>query len=825
MFSRAWVVLSAFVMLAACSLKTGDAPVENDKLRFNTARFHCLSRMGENIDRYMQGELNRAEVEIFVDCIRNALKQFEFHARGQDPQGYAPMEIAEFLNKNFNSKLTEPLVNEVMVVKTLIVGGTANFITRREYADLVNFLDVIQEEAVNNLPYVRLYRIDINVNQFDRVDPALLRAGKSQLVSTVNRLAEYLGRSGKPYSFASFENLVREGKRFLDWSERDEDTWAPEDLSELMSRFKEVMVGPDRMKIASKDWQPFLTSIAGVYGAYLDFEYLIKTDDILYGDGLEHFIQLADDTLGLLKSAIDRQAKRVIEFSAIFGLIDILDKMKLIPLNIRGESLKPSLQYTIQHVLKDPLSAIDPQQVTGLNNSSLTEARKEFYNWAESQRFLNDLALEELRKKSKQAVISTTDAVPFFGSLLKDFDLTLFFGRSAPEFVDNNIQYLVTHVTPLFRVGDNKVWIVPEDRRESYDIRHGLHDLGRLNVIRAVVRQLIRGFATPDRVILMATNPAVTGVTEDELESFYQTARSLGEDLLFMDPRKDEVGRRIFKEGNIFTFVGNGVQEPHADLRHLLNFTEIVEVISFMWSGGQVRDALYDRIKDICKKETGYTPENDIQNFEKIDRACFYRHVSDGGHADFINLPYMRDYLERLSLAERRQFYSRLSEISRIPTQRGPEGCYDDLHIELSEIATFATVMHYVESIFTIYDRDQNGILNEREIMSAFPRFRGFLSQTIFERFGDRHSVRMLKAIFAFIVRERRLPTRFREKASIKIDSWSYSNDPDVVDAGIENMSVDRLGILEILVMLNEESNGPRNGEPPRPEVRTCLVH
>ncbi len=140
----------------------------------------------------------------------------------------------------------------------------------------------------------------------------------------------------------------------------------------------------------------------------------------------------------------------------------------------------------------------------------------------------------------------------------------------------------------------------------------------------------------------------------------------------------------------------------------------------------------------------------------------------------------------------------------------------------MAELATIATVAHYVESIFSIYDLNKDGRLSGFETMSAFPRFRGFLAQSIFEKYDEEYSVRRLKSIFAFLVRTKKFPEKIGEKSDILWESRHYSNDPDEIDEYLPEISIDRDGILAVLVMLNSSTTP---GEKNVPVINSCQAH
>src|SRR5690606_22850483 len=89
-----------------------------------------------------------------------------------------------------------------------------------------------------------------------------------------------------------------------------------------------------------------------------------------------------------------------------------------------------------------------------------------------------------------------------------------------------------------------------------------------------------------------------TGLTELEMQNFYDVMKNLGNDLQLMDPRGQDIGSRIFKEANLFTPSGNGLplQFNSAHPRDLMTHRESTEQILMVHSTGIIRDRLYNKL-------------------------------------------------------------------------------------------------------------------------------------------------------------------------------------------------------------------------------------
>src|SRR6185437_1726456 len=187
---------------------------------------------------------------------------------------------------------------------------------------------------------------------------------------------------------------------------------------------------------------------------------------------------------------------------------------------------------------------------TGLSRSQLGQLQNEFSLWADSQSYLSDRAKQSLGFNS----LLIPHALENFESQLKNFDLsTLIFNYADPR--GQEVEKIVNDIPPFFRDGDTRAYIMPRDDLRSYGVKYGMTDLTYMNTIHSLARLLVRGFASDDRISKLNGDWSQTGVTEAEMQMFYNTVHGLGEDLKFMYPKYGS-GSKSFIEGKLFTYAG-----------------------------------------------------------------------------------------------------------------------------------------------------------------------------------------------------------------------------------------------------------------------------
>jgi hypothetical protein len=262
------------------------------------------------------------------------------------------------------------------------------------------------------------------------------------------------------------------------------------------------------------------------------------------------------------------------------------------------------------------------------------------------------------------------------------------------------------------------------------------------------------------------------------------------------------VGYRFFREGNMFTFSGDGINPHKAGTSDdLLTLTESIEQLSLIYSGMSIRTKIFSMAQKVCQ---GRDRQYDIFGDPKIPADCLKKFMVDTGYKYFNNLPGLKTYTQRLTRASRAKFFDDIWSVSQ-------SECSDPQWVEFGEVVTFTTLMHYLEVVFIKYDHDQNEILDGAEVMRSFSRFSGFLDEAIATTHpGDHYSVSMQKGIFAYLVSKRKIPGNIMDLVKLKWWDFNYfDNDRhqfdkvEVEDISAPKMSVERSELMEVLGVLN----------------------
>ena len=807
------------------NLRVGDKSPAPGSIQIDLSKYSCMSEMGKRVDDYLSGRMSERDVHLFGGCLRTALHRFVDTVDGRSKGLYTPDELAIFLNKWYlhEQQLTPPFVREIMKVKVLALGGSIEQITDQEMNGLVDLITFIEAESIANLPYLDFYTQSPHLERA-KISRFELSNMRNQLRQTGQHIADRFRIQGQSYDMPSLERLLTEMHKFLRWEQIRPDNKTPEQIVNLFAAHKAIVTGQDSLTILPQDWVMLMDSAASLFGIWVDFQLQLKDLPLTYGAGLDSFVASINEAMALLGRVIDQNPSKLISFSATDKLFDALNDIQGLPSGVRVDSIKETYKFLIQKAFRNPVSTTRNEQVSGLSWQELNEIHAEFYLWAEGQQYLSDNARRSLGLKFG-AGDSLLDPI---AKALESFDFRQFIDRGVDQkdARSREIERIVHSVPAFFRVGDERAFIMPPQELGDAGVYDGIFDLTRLNIMRGLVRLLIRSAASDDRIVMMNKDWQHTGVTEDEMDEFFNKIRNLGIDLKLFDPRRAGVGRRSFVEGKLFTFAGNGINEPDAQNSHLLNFVQALDLLSTIWSGGKVRDMFYSDIGNLCRQEGFKDGPSDVFGVPMLDRKCFTSHFFNLKLAELDNLPHLRDDFLARKASEKKQITDALEVIGKSPTP-------DAKYIELGEIATMVTVLHYLEAIFTIYDGNHDNVLTDVEVMHSFKRFSGYLARQARATEHKDVSISLLKSIFAYLVEHQNLPTS-TDALTLYWNKYRYfDNDLNQYEPGesgqvstakTPTLRVDRVGllnVLKVLAMVNAQTaatNAAVVRREPRPE-------
>lgn len=147
-----------WVLFVGCA-KESEKPKTVEKLSTQSLSFPCFKNFSGTVDRFLNGDLPRDEIEAFWKCADKAITTFEDVAYGSQPGEYLASDLKKFLQDFFlqnDSQISDQLLLEAMKVKQLFLGGRTDMITRRELRETRSAITFFSELTVELGPQMGL---------------------------------------------------------------------------------------------------------------------------------------------------------------------------------------------------------------------------------------------------------------------------------------------------------------------------------------------------------------------------------------------------------------------------------------------------------------------------------------------------------------------------------------------------------------------------------------------------------------------------------------------------------------------------------------------
>lgn len=712
MFSRrsfqrsvSMVVMAQFLWLAACSVFLDEKRQEPQTIEMSNAKFVCLQSLPEELSKFIEGQVSNEGIHRGFKCAQDALIYFKDKTKGSKADRYTMEELRNFFGKYFLKKnnVTPAFASELFKLKKVFLGGSERFITKGEIQRLVELLELLKEQAIVVAPHMTTL-----VGQ--RKDPTWkdLDLATQRLHASLLLILKGVDLVNSDYSFADLKKFMDGLEDFISVTEPFYLTEKVSGSVPLVEAVKNVLIGETARLDSLQDWQVSLKTGMLMYKEALRYRYFLQDADIDSPAKVQALTLIANDGLQLLEESLSMQHQGSISFSSIDVLLDQLENRKLLPLGLSARAVKDIYKKVVLRIL-DPRRRGDSRGLLALERTHLMALKHELKIYQLHQNFIDEL------KFDRNASVS----VPQLKTAAKTY--------SASRFIENTLRVDSLEQDSLEESWQEGLLLLLKDRPVIFD-RLGREivsgtpqsylqtwgSLTRWNVMRALTRFLLLGYGQRK-----SSQMPLEEMIQPGLELWYKDFNLIGTELKAFDPRSANAGARSFKEANFFTYYGNGDS--------VMNFHETFDFVSLLVSGGMISSE--NLRQDILTTAMSGEPakncvlkDEDIFGYPLFKEICFKTNLRKNFGAYFGNLPGMVRQVQTMTEKEWNDFYFNLFSAARVSAPAGGL-------IETADIRTAVMMLHYVESLMSVYDLDQSGKLNIEELRRAAPRFLLFMKQ------------------------------------------------------------------------------------------------
>lgn len=681
-----------------CSEFLNGKKIDPEVIEFSDQRFVCLQTIPDQLEEFSLGIAEEQEIRQGFDCMAEALTYFNRKTYGSLPNAYTIEEMRRFFGKYFLKKnnVTAEFAAELMKIKRALLGGSIGHITKDEIVSLVELLRLMRDEAVELAPHVKvlLTQAEQKNTNWEQISSAI-----DQLRRSLKRLLEKTQIAKSDYSFDDVKNALSGLAEFIRGQEpfapyQKYSRWVP-----MVESVKIVLMGRRAQFVGVHQWSGALDTLLDLYELALKYHYVIGDFEFDEKSKLRQGLQFLHQGLKLLENSHQMKNIGRIPVEDLDNLIDkALPQMTNL---ISTRALKKSYKVVLLKIL-DPVRLGDSRSLMGLERKHLLSLERELNIFRLHQSFIDSLSWTEHDGFSQSQLVKA----------YKDFNAKMIIEKGLTEdaFEQKALHNAWSDIGALLDSPNMLVFDVSGHlviSRSSATVKQNWTSLTKFNLMRALARMLMLGYA--DNVSGKMT---AAGMSEAALVAWYDDFQELGLEIKAFDPRSANSGPRSFLEANFFTFSGNGDD--------LMNQSEAVEFVSTLFSAGL---ATSNKVAGHMKKAGCAVGDlKDVFGLPYYQQDCFQRQLQQHMSIYFANMPGMVHYVHSLNQAEWNQFFGFLLSASLVQGQKAGL-------IETANIRTMVTILHYIESVMVIYDRDRNSGLSVDEVYAAAPRFMSFFKK------------------------------------------------------------------------------------------------
>ncbi len=733
-----------------------------DPIIVNSPESACLQTFPSALQNFVEDQGSEEEYRAAWKCLRVNLKKFERTTKGEVEGLYSANEVKIFFNDYFlkETPVSDGLMEQLMKIKVMILGGTTEDLTRSEINRLLEFIADFENETSKLKGSMRLLLFKGENVTREQIDEA---QGKlNQIFTNLLKKTKLLSSF---YELRDLKALVHEIQPFLNKTDAFESylQWFS-----FIEAVKELFMGEKVRFISLGDWESALKWTTEGFFSTLEFNYFVAKVDYTVPKQWLTAMDWVSSLFDLVSTAPLMKDKSTLPVESIDNVIDRADELKLLPKLVPVPLLKQSYRKVLAYVIEGRQSShFDADNLLGFSKVHLKQLQAEFEVWRQSQTFLihsfgtvkegktfKQLAAEAVQYESPSVITSRERSLGLQKEVLQ---------RSWKEW-----KLILNSRYPLVWRDDQRLFIRAgfEDEKATYK------GLTLMNAIRSFSRMILNGYS--DR---HSPSPFENTITKERFADFENDFRALGETLGLLDSRFSDAATRTLNEANYFTYHGDG--------NSLLTAWELFEEFNMLFSGGSF---MANDMHAALVEKNCHIGEEDIFKKQVIKETCFQELVRKDFAKFAAHIPAMADFISKLPQADFEQFYSHILAVSRLPKSR-------ESFVEYAEIRTAAGALQYVEALFAVYDTNKNLRLSANEVRLAFPRFKEILTKISPAK--DKGAME----IFLFLLFKGKKPDPAGSFDGA-MESIGFYKDLKMNNLG----EIDRGHVLQVMVLIKEET-------------------
>ena len=335
------------VTFSSCSEFLKGKPAKQETMEIKSEELSCLKDMSVQFKKIIRAESTESEISETFKCLDQTLSQFQSRVEGRSrADSFTADELYIIFSKFHKSaEVSREAAKDLLVLKTALLGGSEELITKLEINDLKSYLIVIKQEIQKLVPYMKLYSFKKENGPFSRktIDTAF-----SQLRISLKVLlaASKMGKS--EYEFQDLKKLLVSLNVLQD---------EQKELFALAEKVKTLLVGTDPLK-NEEDYELAISNFTDVMALYSNVLYGDIQFEIKNQDQMNRTVEFVDQLISVLAGSVQFKNKSQIQISSIDPVVEsLLEKQQqFFPFTVESDTFKSFYKRLIIKVFGDQKS-------------------------------------------------------------------------------------------------------------------------------------------------------------------------------------------------------------------------------------------------------------------------------------------------------------------------------------------------------------------------------------------------------------------------------------------------------------------------------------
>lgn len=686
------LLISLVISLTGCGEFLKGKSKKQEIVKVEMVEEKCAQGLGQKISKIMSSESSQSEIDDVFSCIDSYLKKFHDKVDGESKANeYGAQDLSYIADRFFKDlDLDKKAIDEILKLKTVLVGGSSTILTKKEVSSLRKFIQVLKGEVTLLSSDLKVLNIKTESNQ-QGLEKYYSQQEIDQFLMNLNVSLKVLLANSKitdsEYSYQDFKNLLT-ALKVLD--EKNEKT------IKLLDSLKAVMTGQYVLK-TQLDFNEAINNLTDAAKIYLYSKYDHVKYDLTSISSVAGVVDFSEKVHSFLLNTIQFKRNNQISLNDIDHLLLSLFENDLLPFDVQFETFKNLYRTAIKRILSEN----SDKQIEFIQSEHLARYKKEIELIRLHLAFMKEL----FKAGNNYAIFEKNQIRLLFNDFIKNKSVAVvdkeyshaFKVEIINTFVDLNIDWYTTYPSII----KNKKYFI------STEINTYLNET-----------DFLRGFYTKmlSRLLLLGWGNAKSiaryknsFLTVKQMMLFKKEFRPIAIEMKLMDPRSKSDGSDDFLEANLFTFSSNGDDK--------MSLMETNSYVNYLFAEGSW---VVDEIREDMRKNKCDLAEKDVFGNNWMSEPCFIITMKKNYAKYFANKPNLVKYLSQLSYDQFLEYHYMMVSVSRYYEQN------KGIRIETSDIQKYVVISSYVESFFSQFDQNKSGSLSADEIRMAYPRFKAF---------------------------------------------------------------------------------------------------